>query len=62
MHTVTLIPGDGIGPEVTAAACEVIAAAGVAINWERVTAGAAAIDEFGTPSPSRCWLPSPKIR
>ncbi|MDI9568041.1 MAG: isocitrate/isopropylmalate family dehydrogenase, partial [Bacillota bacterium] len=51
MHTVTLIPGDGIGPEVTAAACEVIAAAGVAINWERVTAGAAAIDEFGTPLP-----------
>lgn len=51
MHTVTLIPGDGIGPEVTAAACEVIAAAGVAINWEKVTAGAAAIDEFGTPLP-----------
>ncbi|MGI6142958.1 MAG: isocitrate/isopropylmalate dehydrogenase family protein [bacterium] len=53
MHTVTLIPGDGIGPEVTAAACEVIVAAGVSINWETVAAGTAAIEEFGTPLPQQ---------
>jgi len=35
-YDVTLIPGDGIGPEVTAAAARVIEAAGVAINWDRV--------------------------
>ncbi len=35
-HNVTLIPGDGIGPEVTAAAARVIEAAGVQVNWDRV--------------------------
>ena len=34
-RTVTLIPGDGIGPEVTAAVCEVVAALGAPIIWER---------------------------
>ena len=38
-HTITLIPGDGIGPEVTAAVVEVLAAAGVAIDWDRHDAG-----------------------
>jgi len=37
-HRVTLIPGDGIGPEVVRAACRVIDAAGVAITWEEVSA------------------------
>ncbi|MBX7221446.1 MAG: isocitrate dehydrogenase (NAD(+)) [Blastocatellia bacterium] len=50
-HTVTLIPGDGIGPEVTAATVRVIAAAGVDINWERYPAGAEALGEYGTPLP-----------
>ena len=39
-YTVTLIPGDGIGPEVTRAAQEVVAACGVKIHWERHDAGA----------------------
>ncbi|MGH9446539.1 MAG: NADP-dependent isocitrate dehydrogenase [Terriglobia bacterium] len=37
---VTLIPGDGIGPEVTGAACQIIEAAGAAIEWEEREAGA----------------------
>lgn len=39
-HTATLIPGDGIGPEVVAAACRVVEAAGLSIEWERCDAGA----------------------
>ena len=49
--TVTLIPGDGVGPEVIAAAVEVIAAAGVKIEWDRQWAGASALRRFGTPVP-----------
>lgn len=49
--TVTLIQGDGIGPEITAATLEVIEAAGVRINWERVDAGQEVIAEQGTPLP-----------
>lgn len=37
-HNVTLIPGDGIGPEVARAACRIIEASGVAIHWEEVPA------------------------
>ncbi len=37
-HTITLIPGDGIGPEVTQAACTVLGASGVEIEWEQVEA------------------------
>lgn len=47
----TLIPGDGIGPEVTEATQRVIAAAGVAIEWEPFLAGAGAIEAYGTPCP-----------
>jgi isocitrate dehydrogenase (NAD+) len=50
-HKITLIPGDGIGPEVTAAARRVIDASGVDIEWEVVEAGADVIEEFGTPLP-----------
>lgn len=50
-YTVTLIPGDGIGPEVTEAAERVVAAAGVKIDWERVEAGAEVIAKHGTPVP-----------
>src|SRR5271156_2315436 len=39
-HTITLIPGDGIGPEVSQAVKEILAAAGVAINWEEIPARA----------------------
>ncbi len=48
---VVLIPGDGIGPEVSAAAQEVVAAAGVAIDWEIAHAGVAAAERFGDPLP-----------
>ncbi|HEX7407728.1 MAG TPA: isocitrate dehydrogenase (NAD(+)) [Candidatus Binatia bacterium] len=50
-YRVTLIPGDGIGPEVIGAATEVIAAAGVDINWDRQLAGIAALETFGNPIP-----------
>jgi isocitrate dehydrogenase (NAD+) len=36
-HTITLIPGDGIGPEVSAAVKQILAAAGVSIQWEEVS-------------------------
>src|SRR5262249_48859249 len=44
-HTIVLIPGDGIGPEVTAAARRVIEAAGVSVEWVELPAGAAAIEQ-----------------
>ena len=50
-HTVTLIPGDGIGPEVTAATLRVIEAAGVEIDWDYQIGGAAAVEQFGSPTP-----------
>ena len=50
-HTVTLIPGDGTGPELAAALETVIAATGVPIEWERRDAGVDVMEEFGTPLP-----------
>lgn len=50
-HNVTLIPGDGIGPEVTAAAVDIIKAAGVKINWDVVKAGEEVMKEYKTPLP-----------
>jgi isocitrate dehydrogenase (NAD+) len=50
-YHITLIPGDGIGPEVTSAARKVIAAAGIVIDWEIVDAGAGAIERYGTTLP-----------
>ena len=50
-HTVTLIPGDGTGPELAEAARRVIDATGVDIEWEVVEAGADVIDRYGTPLP-----------
>lgn len=47
----TLIPGDGIGPEVTGAVQEILRAAGVAIDWDVVEAGAGVMDTYGTPLP-----------
>jgi isocitrate dehydrogenase (NAD+) len=52
-HRITLIPGDGIGPEVAAAAVRVLSATGIAFEWETETAGAAAVGEHGTPLPAR---------
>jgi isocitrate dehydrogenase (NAD+) len=50
-HRVTLIPGDGIGPEVTAAARLVADATGVSFDWDVVEAGERAIRAEGTPLP-----------
>jgi len=51
MHTITLIRGDGIGPEITEAALAVIDAAGVQIKWEEVAAGESVIKKYNTPLP-----------
>lgn len=51
MYNITLINGDGIGPEVTKAMKEVVETAGVKVNWEEVVAGAEAIETHGTPLP-----------
>ncbi len=50
-HRVTLIPGDGIGPEVTEATKRVLEATGVAFHWDLAYAGAGVMDKYGTPLP-----------
>ncbi len=50
-HRLTLIPGDGIGPEVTRAVLRVLDAAGFSAEWEEFSAGAAALQEHGTTLP-----------
>ena len=50
-YNITLIPGDGTGPEITEAAKRVLEATGVAFNWDVVNAGADVQDKFGTPLP-----------
>jgi isocitrate dehydrogenase (NAD+) len=50
-HTITLIPGDGIGPEVTDAVVNSLEASGVSIDWERHLAGAAAVERTGKTLP-----------
>lgn len=50
-YTITLIPGDGVGPEQTAAAKRVIEATGVPIEWEIHDAGVDVMDKYGTPLP-----------
>ena len=52
-HQITLIPGDGIGPEVTEASQKVLEASGVEIEWDVQEAGAAVMDREGTPLPDR---------
>ena len=51
MYRVTLIPGDGIGPEIVEAAARVVEASGVEIEWEKGMAGQCAIPEYGHPVP-----------
>ncbi|MGD9905617.1 MAG: isocitrate/isopropylmalate dehydrogenase family protein [Vicinamibacterales bacterium] len=50
-HTITLIPGDGIGPEVTGAVVRVLEAAGLQASWESFPAGADAVAAHGTTLP-----------
>jgi isocitrate dehydrogenase (NAD+) len=52
-HRVTLIPGDGIGPEVTEAARRALDATGVALEWDRQDAGYETWEREGTPLPDR---------
>ncbi|MFA6432109.1 MAG: isocitrate/isopropylmalate family dehydrogenase, partial [Candidatus Margulisiibacteriota bacterium] len=50
-YNITLIPGDGIGPEVSNAARRCVDATGVKVNWEIAEAGADIIAKYGTPLP-----------
>lgn len=51
MYRATLIPGDGIGPEVTNAAVKVVEAAGVDIQWDTKYMGQIALERYGNPLP-----------
>jgi isocitrate dehydrogenase (NAD+) len=50
-YDVTLIPGDGIGPEITAQTVKVLKATGLHFNWDEELAGMAAVEATGTPLP-----------
>ena len=50
-HTITLIPGDGIGPEVTEAVVRILKASGVSIDWESHVAGTVAFERTGQALP-----------
>jgi isocitrate dehydrogenase (NAD+) len=50
-YTITLIPGDGVGPEITEATTRALEATGVAIKWEVLQIGEAALNKYGTPLP-----------
>jgi isocitrate dehydrogenase (NAD+) len=50
-HKITLLPGDGIGPEVTASVVTIIECAGVDVEWEKYFVGAEAVARFGDPLP-----------
>src|SRR5947209_2125721 len=50
-HTITLIPGDGTGPEIVEATRRAIEATGVRIEWDRQEIGVPAIEKYGTPFP-----------
>src|SRR5947207_5797901 len=51
-HKITLLPGDGIGPEVTAAVVAILECAGVDIEWEKYFVGSEALARFGDPLPA----------
>src|ERR1044072_1598166 len=50
-HRITLIPGDGIGPEVASAVVRIIESSGVEVEWEEHIAGQAALDKYGKTLP-----------
>jgi len=50
-YDITLIPGDGIGPEVTEAARRVLEATGIEFNWDMAEVGSDAMEKYGTPLP-----------
>jgi isocitrate dehydrogenase (NAD+) len=51
-YNITLIPGDGVGPEITEATTRVLEATGVKFNWELAYAGAEVMEKYGTPLPN----------
>ena len=51
-HRVTLIAGDGIGPEITAAVVKIVETAGLDVEWEPHLAGAAALEKYGSTLPA----------
>lgn len=53
MQTVTLIPGDGIGPEITESVTQILKSAGAEINWDIQSAGADVAETEGSPLPDR---------
>lgn len=53
MRTITLIPGDGIGPEITDCVIKIIKKSGLKLNWDIQTAGKDVIKKEGTPLPQR---------
>ena len=53
MHNITLINGDGIGPEISESVVKIIKASGININWDIQSAGADVIESEGTPLPQR---------
>lgn len=50
-HNITLIPGDGIGPEIVSATVSIIEAAGVDVSWETQILGSQALEKYGTTLP-----------
>lgn len=50
-HLITLIPGDGIGPEISEATQRVLEATGVSLAWEVALAGSEVMNQYGTPLP-----------
>jgi len=50
-HTITLIPGDGIGPEVTGAVVRILETAGLEVEWESYLAGVLALERHGATLP-----------
>jgi isocitrate dehydrogenase (NAD+) len=53
MRKVVLVPGDGIGPEITAAAIKVVESSGAEIGWERIEAGKKVLEETGRTIPPK---------
>ena len=53
MRTITLIPGDGIGPEISDAVVKIIEASGLKIDWDVQNAGADVVEKEGSPLPDR---------
>jgi len=54
-YRITLLPGDGIGPEVTSAAVRVLEATGIPFEWEPVEAGGEVMVKYGTPLPEQVF-------